>query len=383
MLFFLAFFTIYLTMHVFTWYRFCSQLFISPRPAKFGYIVCVFLAITPVLAHLLPISWPQGIVYLFWQLTFTWLAVIFYLFMFQLTIFLIQTILWPFIKSIWPAISPWAARFTILACLIVVGYGFVEASRPPKLLQYEFESTKITRDLRIVFLSDLHLGVQKSSTRLKNLIGLIESQDPDIIIFGGDVVNDHLEWLEDEAMQLRNLGAPFGKYGVLGNHEFYPGIKKSMDLFRQSEIIILDNEKEYLDDLNLTLAGVSDPTPYPSPREHQEEVTLRLLRNIDEDRYNLLVSHRPWGFEHAVRAGVDLHLAGHTHNGQIFPFRYFVQLQFEYIYGLYELCESRLIVTSGAGSWGPPVRVMAPSEIVVIDIIVTQKDENRYPEPAP
>jgi len=375
MLFFLAFFTIYLTMHIFTWFRFCSQLSISPRRAKLGYITCVILAITPVLAHLLPISWPQGIVYLFWQLTFTWLAVIFYLFVFQLLIFLIQTVLWPFIKPKWPLISSWVAYSTVLVCFALVGYGFVEAARLPKVVEYEFESSKISKDFKLVFLSDLHLGVQKSSTRLRKIIDLIENQEADLVIFGGDVVNDHLEWLEDEAMQIKSLKAPLGKYGVLGNHEFYPGIDKSMELFRQSEIIILDNEKEDLDDLNLTLAGVSDPTPYRTPREHQEEVTRRLLRGIDENRFNLLVSHRPWGFEHAARAGVDLHLAGHTHNGQLFPFRYFVQLQFEHIYGLYKQCESRLIVTSGAGSWGPPVRVLSPPEIVVVKIILVSDQE--------
>jgi uncharacterized protein len=376
MLFFLAFFTIYLTMHVFAWFRFCSQLSISPRPAKFGYIVCVFLAITPVLAHLLPISWPQGIVYLFWQLTFTWLAVIFYLFIFQLLIFLSQTVLWPFIKPKWPVISPWVAYSTVLVCFAIVGYGFKEASRLPKVVDYEFESSKISKDFKLVFLSDLHLGVQKSSARLGKIIELIENQEADLIIFGGDVVNDHLEWLEDEAMQLKSLNAPMGKFGVLGNHEFYPGIDKSMELFRQSEIIILDNQKEDLDDVNLTLAGVSDPTPFRTPREHQEEVTRRLLTDIDETRFNLLVSHRPWGFEHAARAGIDLHIAGHTHNGQLFPFRYFVQLQFEHIYGLYEQCESWLIVSSGAGSWGPPVRVLSPPEILVVRInLVSDREQ--------
>jgi uncharacterized protein len=336
----------------------------------------VFLAITPVLAHLLPISWPQGIVYLFWQLTFTWLAVIFYLFILQLLIFLSQTVLWPFIKPKWPVISPWVAYSTVLVCFAIVGYGFKEASRLPKVVDYEFESSKISKDFKLVFLSDLHLGVQKSSARLGKIIELIENQEADLIIFGGDVVNDHLEWLEDEAMQLKSLNAPMGKFGVLGNHEFYPGIDKSMELFRQSEIIILDNQKEDLDDVNLTLAGVSDPTPFRTPREHQEEVTRRLLTDIDETRFNLLVSHRPWGFEHAARAGIDLHIAGHTHNGQLFPFRYFVQLQFEHIYGLYEQCESWLIVSSGAGSWGPPVRVLSPPEILVVRInLVSDREQ--------
>lgn len=371
-LFFIAFFTIYLAMHVFTWFRFSSQLLLRGRSAATGYIVCLLLTITPFLAHLMPLSWPRALVYIFWQFTFTWLALIFYLFLLQVLILALQLVLWPFIRNAWSRISPTIACSIALVSLLMVGYGFFEASRPLRIADYELESTKIVRDIRLVFLSDLHLGVQKSSSRVKDIIALIEDQAPDLIIFGGDVVNDHLEWLEDEALQLKKLKSPLGKYGVLGNHEFYAGLKKSLDLFRDSEIVILDDETVQLTDLSLTLIGVSDPAPFSSPREHQEEVTRGLLQDLDQDGFKLLVSHRPWGFEEAVRAGVDLHLSGHTHNGQIFPFRYFVRLQFKYIYGLYEKAGTRLIVTSGAGSWGPPIRIMAPAEIVVVDIVSTR-----------
>lgn len=372
MLFFLAFFSIYLTKHIFVWAMFSSQLSLNSRAKTYGYMVCLFLTITPFLAHLLPGSWPMGATYVFWQFTFTWLAIIFYLFLFQLVILAARIILWPFIKHVRPGIYPGIALAGVIFCILIVIYGFFEASRPLKVSEYEFESSKIARDLRIVFLTDIHIGVQKSATRIKELISLIEEQKPDLIIFGGDVVNDHLDWLDDEAMQLRNLSAPLGKYGVLGNHEFYPGLEKSLDLFRQSEIVILDDAIEKFWDVGLVLMGVSDPAPFSRPRAHQEEVTSRLVGDIDTNNYNILISHRPWGFEHAAQAGVDLHLAGHTHNGQIFPFRYFVRLQFDYIYGLYEKNESRLIVTSGAGSWGPPIRVMAPAEIVVVDIMLVR-----------
>ncbi len=368
MIFLLAFFTVYLFMHVFTWSRFCAQLGLGRMAAMTGYTACVFLTLTPVISHMLPVAWPRWLVYAFWQATFSWLAVIFYLLVFQLLILVIQTVLRLFTRRLWAGPAPAAAFFAASAGLIVVGYGFFEASRPVRVTEYEIESAKISRDLRLVFLSDLHLGVQKSSARLKNIIEVIEKQGPDLIIFGGDLVNDNLEWMDNEALKLNGLKAPLGKYGVLGNHEFYPGIEKSRELFRESGITLLDDEIKDLDEISLTLAGVSDPTPFPRQREHQEKTTRELLQDIDPGRFNLLISHRPWGFEQAAQAGVDLQLAGHTHNGQIFPFRYFVRLQFEYIYGYYEKAGSLLIVTSGAGSWGPPIRVMAPAEIVLVDI---------------
>lgn len=369
MLFFLAFFSIYLAMHLFTWAKFSAQLSLSSRKRAWGCVVCVFLTITPFLAHLIPLTWPKGFTYIFWQLTFTWLAMIFYLFLFQIAVLAGRIVSWPFFRRTPLEGSSKIALAGAFLCILVTGWGFFEAGRPVKTAQYQLESLKLDQDIRIVFLSDLHLGVQKSSQRLARLINLMEQQEPDLIIFGGDVVNDHLEWLEDEAEQLKELNAPAGKYGVLGNHEFYPGVEKSLELFRQSEIIILDDEIKIMEDLGLVLMGVSDPAPFSRPREHQEQVTEMLLQDIDQDRFNLLISHRPWGFELAAQAGVDLHLAGHTHNGQIFPFRYLVRLQFRYVYGLYEKAGSRLIVTSGAGSWGPPIRVMAPAEIVVVDLV--------------
>lgn len=369
MLFFIAFFSIYLSMHIFVWYRFVRQLHLSRKTVIFGYIFCIGMALTPLLAHQLPLTLPQSFVYSFWQVTYTWLAAIFYLFVIQLFVFLIQVITWPFIQKIWPAIAFRVALGIALTCVLVVAYGFYEASKPVKVINYKFESQKIRQDIRLVFLSDLHLGVQKSSNRLNKLIELIRKQKADLIIFGGDVVNDHLEWLSDEASQLAKLTAPEDKFGVLGNHEFYPGLDKSIELFEQAGINILDNNSRYFKEFNLHLTGVTDPAFFPNPREHQESIILRLLENIDLEQYNILISHRPWGFEHAAQAGIDLHLGGHTHNGQIFPFRYLVKLQFDYVYGLYEKDKSRLIVTCGAGSWGPPIRVLSPAEIVVIDII--------------
>lgn len=373
MLFFLAFFSIYLAMHVFTWFMFSCQFSLSRTRATSGYIFCLFAAASPAMANLLPLSWPQKTVYLFWQLTFTWLALIFYLFIFQLIILAVKLTLWPFIKHAWPKISFAAGSLAVFCSGLIVVYGFYEASRPVRVTEYKFESSKISRDVRLVFLSELHLGVQNSSRRLERLINLIDEQEGDLVVFGGDVFNDHLSWLEDEALQLEKLSLPLGKFAVLGNHEFYAGLEKSLDLFDQAGITIIDDQFIYLDDLNLVLAGVTDPARRAGPKEHQENVVRKLVRDIVPDKFNLLVSHRPWGFEYAALSGVDLQLAGHTHNGQIFPFRYFVKTQFKHIYGLYKHAGSSLIVTSGAGSWGPPIRVLSPAEIAVIDIVATRR----------
>ena len=368
MLFILAFFLVYLGMHIFTWSRLAYQLSLPARAVLTGYLACVLLAISPVAAHLMPAAWPEPLVYFFWQITFTWLGMIFYLFLLQLAFFILELIIRPAAGRLSPKTLFRAAWAIIITSFLVVGYGFMEASRPLQVTEYELSSPKLDRDLRVVFVADIHLGVQKSLQRVTNLRDRIQEQNPDLIVFGGDIVNDHLEWMQDEAGILRELEAELGSYGVLGNHEFYAGIEGSRDFFANAGIRLLEDEKKHISESNITLIGISDPAPFRAFKRHQKETVRRLTRDLEHDRYNLLVSHRPWGFDLAAESGVDLHLAGHTHKGQIFPFRFFVRLKYDHIYGLLTRNNAHFIVTSGASSWGPPIRVLAPAEIVLVKI---------------
>ena len=369
MLFVLTFFFFYLCMHGFTWTRFSSQLNLGSRTRMIGWPACIFLAMTPIIAHLMPAAWPEPLVYVFWQVTFTWLGIIFYLFLFQLAFLVMELLFLPVAGRLGSRLSSGAAGITVAFTLFIVGYGFMEASRPLKVKDYQLYSCRLDRDLRIVFVSDVHLGVQKSMQRLQSLKELIQDQEPDLIIFGGDILNDHLEWMQDEARLLSELNAGLGKYGVLGNHEFYAGVDASRDFFVRAGIELLEDRKKKLNNANISLIGISDPAPHIPFRPHQEQIILGLTENLDTSRFNILVSHRPWGFEIARESGVDLHLAGHTHKGQIFPFHLIVRLKYAHIYGLLQKDNASQIVTSGASSWGPPIRVLAPPEIVRVDIL--------------
>ncbi|WP_291322080.1 metallophosphoesterase [Desulfonatronospira sp.] len=368
MLFILAFFLVYLGMHCFTWVRFSGQFGFSSRIRRGGFRLCLLLALSPIAAHLIPLSWPEPLVHVIWQIVFTWLGVIFYLFLLQLALFVLELIVQPVWGKISPGFSRGAALAIIIITFLTVGWGFMEAAGPVRVTEYEISSPKIDNELRVVFVSDTHLGVQKSMQRVKDLKSLVHDQDPDLIILGGDILNDHLEWLHEEARIMHGMQAGLGKYAVLGNHEFYAGVQESRDFFDRAGFTLLEDEIAYISGTQINIAGVSDPAPYRRFKKHQENVTRELTRQLDPENYNILVSHRPWGFEIARDAGVDLHLAGHTHKGQIFPFRFFVRLKYDHVYGIRRLNDSALIVTSGAGSWGPPIRVLAPPEIVLVKI---------------
>lgn len=368
MLFILVFFLVYLGMHVFVWSRFAGQFRLRPRIRRTGLLACLVLALSPIAAHLIPLTWPEPLVYDIWQAVFTWLGVMFYLFLLQLALFILGLIVWPVRGRIGPGFSRGAAFAIITITILTVGWGFIEAAGPVRVTEYEISSPKIDNELLVVFLSDTHLGVQKSMQRVKDLKHLVHEQHPDLIILGGDILNDHLEWMHEEARIMRGMQTGLGKYAVLGNHEFYAGADDSRDFFARAGFTLLEDETEKISGTNIEIIGVSDPAPHGKFRQHQENVTRQLTSTLDPENYNILVSHRPWGFEIARDAGVDLHLAGHTHKGQVFPFRFFVRLMYDHVYGLRRLNDSALIVTSGAGSWGPPIRVLAPPEIVLAKI---------------
>jgi len=152
-----------------------------------------------------------------------------------------------------------------------------------------------------------------------------------------------------------------GKLAVLGNHEFYHGMEASLECFRRLGARVIRNEIVELPG-GLQVAGVDDIRTVHLARE---EVSS-LLSKLDPNKPSIFLSHQPLMFDAAAQHGVGLMLSGHTHRGQIFPFGLFVKIFYRYLYGLYRQGDSVLYVTSGAGQWGPPMRLFAPPEIVRI-----------------
>lgn len=371
MFFLLTFFLVYYSMQAWAWYSFSRQLQLSRKKTVCGYLLALILALTPILAHILPDSWPENLVLSFWQLSFVWFGLVFYLFLLQAAVYLLAFPARMFNSRLGAYLSGKPAAFgVLLLALAVVCWGIVQGRQPPAVTYYELNSPKLETAIDIVFWADLHLGVQKSLPRLKEIVQVIQDLNPDLILFGGDLVNDHPQWLQEHADLLQGLQAPLGNYGVLGNHDFYVGQRQALQIYQQSGINVLSQETLQLQEARVQLLGLDDPAGRTRPRKWQEKTILDLTRDLEAQAFSILLSHRPWGFQESVApAGVDLHLAAHTHQGQLFPFQVFVRLQFEQVYGLHQSGTSSLIVTRGAGTWGPPMRVFAPAEIVLIRLL--------------
>ncbi|MDM8524442.1 metallophosphoesterase [Desulfococcaceae bacterium HSG8] len=219
--------------------------------------------------------------------------------------------------------------------------------------------------LRIVQISDVHLGLITRSRRLKIITGKVKSLSPDILVCTGDLVDGRIDHIPELSELLNQVRPRYGKYAVTGNHEYYAGIDYSLEFMKQSGFIVLRGETKVIQGI-INIAGFDDPSIYRSFHEKH------ILSFADNDLFTLLLRHQPIVPEETLGL-FDLQLSGHTHGGQIFPFNFIVGIPFPYLRGYYELPKGSGIYTNrGTGTWGPQIRVLSPPEITVVEVINSQ-----------
>jgi len=227
-------------------------------------------------------------------------------------------------------------------------------------IQVPRKSSSIAR-LKVVFAADFHLGERTAAGFMERFVDLVNAQKPDIILIGGDVFEGDRrnEVSEERASQFRRLRAPYGVFGVPGNHERYGGNR--FDFFAKAGIRLLLDEVVRVDEAFI-LAGRKDG------RNGNRLSIAELLSGTTDDLPVILLDHRPTDLEAASRSIADILLSGHTHHGQLFPANLVTQAQYELDWGYKKKRNTHIFVTSGIQLWGPPVRTVGSSEILVIDV---------------
>ena len=217
------------------------------------------------------------------------------------------------------------------------------------------KSDKIKVKSKFIFISDIHLGTN-SINHLNKIINKLKFLEYDFILIGGDLLDSSYYEL-NELSVLKQITKPI--YFVTGNHEYYlKNHIEKLDTLKNFNIILLDNKRINIKDINLI--GISD-NQLPN-EQHNNYIKLR-----DNNNYNLLLIHKPSIWDKS-KGNVDLMLSGHCHNSQIIFFKIFVRLQFKYIYGLHSFNNSKLYISSGAGCWGPRLRIGTINEIIQIEL---------------
>lgn len=222
-------------------------------------------------------------------------------------------------------------------------------------------------EVKILMASDIHLGALIGENREKHLLDIIKHQKPDLVLLCGDLVDGEIAPVlrKNLGRHIQEIKTPLGMYAITGNHEFIGGISKTLPYLKSIHIQIMMDETVTL--LNgIQLVGRIDRSGSRGPNTLKS--LTELLAPLDTLKPVIVMNHQPFNFQEVADAKVDLHLSGHTHNGQLWPFNYMTQAIYELSWGLLKKGNTNFYVSSGYGSWGPPVRTGNRPEVVVFNL---------------
>ncbi|WP_328887481.1 metallophosphoesterase [Streptomyces sp. NBC_00316] len=251
-----------------------------------------------------------------------------------------------------------------------VGYGTYGVLRGPRVKRVTVPLAKLPRSahgFRIAVVSDIHLGPILGRAHTQRIVDTINRTQPDLIAVVGDLVDGSVHDLGPAAEPLARLTSRHGAFFVTGNHEYFSGAAQWVSHVRELGLHPLENARVEIDGFDL--AGVND---IAGESEGQGPDFDRALGDRDRTRASVLLAHQPVVIDDAVAHGVDLQLSGHTHGGQLWPGNYIAELANPTVAGLERYGDTQLYVSRGAGAWGPPVRVGAPSDITVVQLASRQ-----------
>jgi predicted MPP superfamily phosphohydrolase len=252
--------------------------------------------------------------------------------------------------------------------------GFAEARRVPRVVEVEVRIADLHPDLeglRIVQLTDVHIGPTIRGTWLDKVVDRVNELDADLVALTGDFVDGSVEDLGPELGALARIRARHGSYFVTGNHEYYSGAPEWCTAIAALGPTVLLNEHRVIEHgaARLLVAGVTDVGAGQHLPEHASD-PFKAKADAAPHDLSLLLAHQPRSIYGAAEAGFDLQLSGHTHAGQYFPGSLLIHLLQPYVSGLsqHEGTRTQIYVSAGTGYWGPPNRAGSPSEISLLTL---------------
>jgi len=381
-------FLITFTCHYFLFFSWCRFFEIHGLVARRSlFLILFFLSITFILSSIVIHMSNNPLTRIYYLVSGTWMGLMSFLLFATAVVWIVKGGLWflPHDLPVKRIIQGLSCFFYGLA-IVYTGY-----------CHYQFYKIKITllvvpvqnlpqqwQGKKIVHLSDLHLGGAKHLAFLKKVVFLTNEQKADLILITGDLFDGATNFQERYVSDLNKFKAKHGTFFTSGNHEIYSGVEKSRKVISDSKVILLDNKAVVIE--GLQILGVSYPElkdfsyfDFNDPNVFTKSLPTILLyhtpTSIKEKRKNLSVVQSSdylapdTFFSGTIKQNISLQLSGHTHAGQFFPFTWLTGKVFKGLhYGLHKIDDFYINISSGTGSWGPPLRSGYLSEIVVITL---------------
>ncbi len=358
----------YLIPNVYAYFR-LSKLFINKGYRK--YFTLVFLVVALLYPFVNLISGPNPGFLTRMLITVSGYMLPFYLYLF-LSVLLFDCLLLVnrFVKVV-PVSVRESLKFKVygMTGIVLLATGIVVAGainlNTIRISEYQLEiprrSSKIDH-LKIAFVADFHLKQTVEADYVEQFRQKIETIQPDLMLFGGDIIEGDKDDgnMTDFENILKKIQPKYGSYAILGNHEFYGGPKRGRFFAKAGMKLLLDST--LVVDGSFNLAGRLDS------RYRERKSVEELMHSVNDSLPVILMDHRPTELEQISKTTVDISLSGHTHNGQLFPLNLILRTMYRLTWGYEKIDHTHFFVTSGIRLWGPPVRTVGKSEIIVLDV---------------
>lgn len=251
---------------------------------------------------------------------------------------------------------PLAVAIT-LVMFVVFLYGNIHYQHKVREELHLTTSKQLSKPMKLVLMSDLHLGYHNPRKELARWIDLVNAEKPDLVLIAGDIIDMSMRPLVEENMaeELRRIEAPV--YACLGNHEYYSGEPEAQRFYQEAGIHLLRDTSAVVGDL--CLLGRDDRSNLG-----RKDVAA-IVRDADMQKYTILLDHQPYHLERTERADIDFQFSGHTHYGQVWPISWITDAIYECAFGPHQRGNTRYYVSSGIGIWGGKFRIGTRSEYVV------------------
>ncbi|MHC5202550.1 metallophosphoesterase [Myroides sp. LJL119] len=357
---------LYIIGNLYVFSRFLDVINTLELPLKgFFYIIAGAMSGCIFLFYGLQSRLPVNLASFFYKIGTGWLMLLIYAFLICVFADIISLINSIIIKLPYPWLqigNPVRSGILIGITVIFAVVGFFSYWKKNRVELEIKVDKKLEKDLKIVFISDLHLGYSIQKKELKSWVDLINKEKPDLVLIGGDVIDFSVRPLEYLKLSeiLKKLTPRYGVFTCLGNHEYLAGVQKSIEFLKKANINVLQDQFVYLKQAGIYIIGRDDKTNV------NRLAVKELIKDIEPDKVSILLDHQPYALQMANKSKIDLQLSGHTHRGQVWPISWITDAIFEKSHGYLNKNITQYYVSSGIGIWGGRYRLGTSSEYVVI-----------------
>lgn len=338
--------------------------------------VSAILAMSYFLARVLERTSLHGLHQFTYWVGSIWMAALLYFFLIVLLVDMVRLINWGFhfLPDSGTLAYLYLKRIVFSSSLVLVAillcYGRWNASHP-RIKQLDLMVDKHAghfKELNIAMVSDIHLGSLFGKSSVKLMVDRMNALHPDIIFLVGDMLDEAQApiFRDNIGEPLKLLKAPLGVYAVTGNHEYIGGINRAVKYLESLNVNLL-RDSIVLIDSSFYIAGREDKDISRFTDKTRQPLN-DIVKDVDRSLPLILLDHQPFALNQAVDNGVDLQLSGHTHYGQFWPFNLIIKRVYEVGWGYKRKGNTHIYVSSGYGTWGPPIRIASTPEMVVIKV---------------